>query len=94
MVLFGLLLLGLQFLRRGLRAILGMPLDIRVKHDEAKSDGVKYEAFLVIMGSLFVLMFIGLPVAFAFLVVNVVEPTCSLVAFQVCFNWSSKFQSH
>ena len=31
-----------------------------------------YEAFLIIMGSLFVLMFIGLPVAFAFLVVNVV----------------------
>ena len=31
---FGLLLLGLQFLRRGLRAISGMPLDIRVKHDE------------------------------------------------------------
>ena len=30
------------------------------------------EAFLIIMGSLFVLMFIGLPVAFAFLVVNVV----------------------
>ncbi len=31
-----------------------------------------YEAFLIIMGSLFVLMFIGMPVAFAFLVVNVV----------------------
>ena len=33
---FGLLLLGLQFLRRGLRAILGMPLDTRVKHDEGQ----------------------------------------------------------
>jgi tripartite ATP-independent transporter DctM subunit len=31
-----------------------------------------YEAFLIIMGSLFALMFIGMPVAFAFLVVNVV----------------------
>ena len=33
---FGLLLLGLQFLRRGLRAFLGMPLDIRAKHDEGR----------------------------------------------------------
>ena len=31
-----------------------------------------WEAFLMIMGSLFVLMFIGMPVAFTFLVVNVV----------------------
>ncbi len=31
-----------------------------------------WEAFVIIMGSLFVLMFIGMPVAFAFLVVNLV----------------------
>lgn len=31
-----------------------------------------WESFLIIMGSLFVLMFIGMPVAFAFLVVNLV----------------------
>ena len=31
---FGLLLLGFQFLRRGLRAMLGMPLAIKQKHDE------------------------------------------------------------
>ena len=31
-----------------------------------------WEAFLLIMGSLFFLMFIGMPVAFTFLVVNVV----------------------
>ena len=31
-----------------------------------------WAAFLIIMGSLFVLMFIGMPVAFTFLVVNVV----------------------
>ena len=31
-----------------------------------------WEAFLLIMGSLFLLMFIGMPVAFTFLVVNVV----------------------
>ena len=31
-----------------------------------------WEAFLLIMGSLFFLMFIGMPVAFTFLVVNIV----------------------
>jgi tripartite ATP-independent transporter DctM subunit len=31
-----------------------------------------YEAFLIIMGCLFVLMFIGMPVAFSFLVINII----------------------